>query len=158
MSAEGENGGQVRRKHWAPGPCANFQEITMENMPVLPLEESWTNTLTAFRDRLLVSLLIYFFVNFGTIVIHMLVTVCCPIRLMLSASGDVLKIYRNIIFYAYYEYAVSLRLVCIFSEILHFFRKILSSVTVIPSCICFYIDYLFNHLFQFICSSYLFVY
>jgi hypothetical protein len=68
VSAEGKNGGQVRgqapakthaerkkvlsvsrrqkwwpskkKANWAPGPCANFQEITMENMPVLPLEES----------------------------------------------------------------------------------------------------------------------
>jgi hypothetical protein len=29
-----------KKANWAPGPCANFQEITMENMPVLPLEES----------------------------------------------------------------------------------------------------------------------
>jgi hypothetical protein len=29
----------TKKANWAPGPCANFQEITMENMPVLPLEE-----------------------------------------------------------------------------------------------------------------------
>jgi hypothetical protein len=79
-------------------------------------------------------------------------------NLMLRASGDVLKICRNIFFYSYYEYAVSLRLVCIFSEILHFFRKILSSVTVIPSCIYLYIDYFSIQSFIFICSSYLFAY
>ena len=32
--------GSKKKANWAPGPCANFQEITMENMPVLPLEES----------------------------------------------------------------------------------------------------------------------
>jgi hypothetical protein len=32
--------GSKKKANWAPGPRANFQEITMENMPVLPLEES----------------------------------------------------------------------------------------------------------------------
>jgi hypothetical protein len=29
----------TKKTNWAPGSCANFQEITMESMPVLPLEE-----------------------------------------------------------------------------------------------------------------------
>ena len=37
----------TKKASWAPGPCANFQEITMESMPVLPLEESGQNTLTS---------------------------------------------------------------------------------------------------------------
>jgi hypothetical protein len=35
-----------KKTKWAPGPCANSQEIAMESMPVLPLEESCLNTLT----------------------------------------------------------------------------------------------------------------
>jgi hypothetical protein len=37
----------TKKANWAPGPCANFQEISMESMPVLPFEESCPNTLTA---------------------------------------------------------------------------------------------------------------
>jgi hypothetical protein len=41
VPADGPNGRQVQKKQAGPpGPCANFQEITMESMPVLPLEES----------------------------------------------------------------------------------------------------------------------
>jgi hypothetical protein len=36
----------TKKANWARGPCANFQEITMESMPVIPLEESCPNTLT----------------------------------------------------------------------------------------------------------------
>jgi hypothetical protein len=30
----------LKKANWPPGPCANFQELTMESMPVLPLKES----------------------------------------------------------------------------------------------------------------------
>jgi hypothetical protein len=36
----------TKKANWTR-PCANFQEITIESMPFLPLEESWTNTLIA---------------------------------------------------------------------------------------------------------------
>ncbi len=46
VPADGQNGRQVQRKQ--TGPCANFQEITMESMPVL-LEEGCPNRLTPRR-------------------------------------------------------------------------------------------------------------
>jgi hypothetical protein len=35
----------TKKANWAPAHAQNFQEITMESMPVLPLEESSPNTL-----------------------------------------------------------------------------------------------------------------
>jgi hypothetical protein len=35
----------TKKANWPPGPCANFQEITMESMPVFPFENTLT-TLT----------------------------------------------------------------------------------------------------------------
>jgi hypothetical protein len=47
VPAGGPNGCQVQTKQTGPpSPCSNSQEIPMESMPVLLLEESWTNTLT----------------------------------------------------------------------------------------------------------------
>jgi hypothetical protein len=74
---------------------------------------------------------------------------------MLSASGDVLKIYRNIIFYAYYEYAVSLR-VHIFRDITFFPENLVFSHC--HSFLHLFIYRLFIQSFIFICSSYLFFY
>ena len=57
MPSDGLNDCQVvtKKASWAPGPCANFQEITMESMPVLPLEESCPNTLTTAYYPLLLG-------------------------------------------------------------------------------------------------------